>query len=475
MGVRGTFTSLTIGRNSLLAHRTALDTVGHNLANSGVKGYTRQRAQYSPMPATLSNIGSLGNGVSITSIQRMGQSLVERRLDQDASDQNEANSRLTFLRQLEVVYTDESWGVSSGMTEFFNSFRDLSRNPGSSVQRAEVIARGSDLQRRFQSASERIETLRSDLDNELSAHASEVTQLSSLVADLNREIQDVESASGSANDLRDQRQNTVRRIAELIQIRTHNDSDGNMIVQMTSGHTLVSGRRSATLTTEPDPNNNTMAAVIYTDADGAKAVNVTASVGGGELGGKINARDNISAAALQRLDQLAFSLSEAVNTQHRAGFSLSVGGNPPTDQQNFFAPLVSAVGAAQALSLDAAILGDPRLLAASSSAGGSPGNNENALELAAIETTSLVAGSRPHDFWSDQVRQIGDQVARAQRDSANYDARMQQSTQIREAVSGVSIDEELAELVKVQASFEASAKIITTADEMLQTILRIKR
>jgi flagellar hook-associated protein 1 FlgK len=427
------------------------------------------------MPATRSNIGSLGNGVSITSIQRMGQSLVERRLDQDASDQNEANSRLTFLRQLEVVYTDESWGISSGMTAFFNSFRDLSRNPGSSVQRAEVIARGGDLQRRFDTAAERIETLRSDLDNELSAHASEVTQLSSLVADLNREIHDVESAHGSANDLRDQRQNTVRRIAELIQIRTHNDSDGNTIVQMTSGHTLVSGRRSASLSTQPDPNNNAMAGVIYTDADGAKAVNVTASVIGGELGGKINARDNISAAALERLDQLAFALSEAVNTKHRAGFSLSVGGNPPTDQQNFFAPLANAVGAAQALRLDAGILADPRLLAASSTAGGSPGNNENALELAAIETSNLVAGSRPHDFWSDQVRQVGDQVARAQRDSANYDARMQQSTQIREAVSGVSVDEELAELVKVQASFEASAKVITTADEMLQTILSMKR
>jgi flagellar hook-associated protein 1 FlgK len=475
MSVRGTFTTLSIGRNSLLAHRTALDTVGHNLANSGVEGYTRQRANYNTLPPTASAIGPLGGGVRIDSIQRMGQGLVERRLDQDASDQHEAQARLNFLSQMEVVYTDESWGVSSGMTAFFNSFRDLSRNPGSLVQRTEVLARGEDLARRFASAADRIETLRSDLDAELSAHAAEITQLSATVADLNREILDVESDVGVANDLRDQRQRVVRRIAELVQIRSHTDSQGHTIVQMSSGHTLVSGRRSGILTTEADPNNSGLAMVRYTDADGTKPADVTHSVIGGELGGKLNARDNISGDALDRLNQLAFSLVSEVNNQHQAGFSLAVGGNPPINAQNFFTSINVVNGAAQAIIVDPAMLADPSLIAASSTANGSPGNNENALALAALEDATIINGSRPHDNWSDQVRQIGDQVARARRDSDNYDARMEQSTALREALSGVSVDEELAELVKVQTAFEASAKVVTTADEVLQTILAMKR
>ena len=107
-------------------------------------------------------------------------------------------------------------------------------------------------------------------------------------------------------------------------------------------------------------------------------------------------------------------------------------------------------GAAQAIVVDPAMLADPGLIAASSTANGSPGNNENALALAALEDAPIINGSRPHDNWSDQVRQIGDQVARARRDSNNYDARMEQSTALREALSGVSVDEELAELVKVR-------------------------
>jgi flagellar hook-associated protein 1 FlgK len=475
MSVRGTFTTLSIGRNSLLAHRTALDTVGHNLANAGVEGYTRQRAHYSPLPPTASSIGALGGGVRIDTIQRMGQSLVERRLDQDASDQHEAQARLNFLSQLEVVYTDESWGVSTGMTAFFNSFRDLSRNPGSLVQRAEVLARGEDLSRRFSSAADRIESLRSDLDAELSAHASEITQLSATVADLNREILDIESDVGVANDLRDQRQNVVRRIAELVQIRSHSDANGHTIVQMSSGHTLVSGRRSGILSTEADPNNAGLAMIRYTDADGTKPANVTDSVIGGELGGKLNARDNVSGTALDQLNQLAFSLVSEINNQHQAGFSLAAGGNPPINAQNFFTAINAVGGAAQAITVNPALLANAGLIAASSTANGSPGNNENALAIAALEDVAIINGSRPHDHWSDQVRQIGDQVARARRDSDNYDARMEQSTQIREALSGVSVDEELAELVKVQTSFEASAKVITTADEVLQTILNMKR
>jgi len=476
MSVRGTFTSLSIGRNSLLAHRTAIDTVGHNLANAGVEGYTRQRATYSPMTATTTyGVGIQGNGVRIDSIQRMGQQLVERRLDQDASDSAEAESRLNFLNQLQVVYTDESWGVSDGINNFFNAFRELARNPASIVQRQEVLNAGAEMARRMNTAAARIEELRSDSDTQLKGYAGQVTQMASVIADLNREIRAIEANGGSANDLRDQRGVALRRIAELVEVRTHNDEDGHLIVQMTSGHTLVSGRRSATLETRPDPNNSGLAGIVYTDADGAKTVDITAGITSGAVGGVLNARDTAAAAALSGLDDLAFAIEQEVNLQHRAGFGLSIGGAAPANNANFFTILPGASGAASALAVDPALMADPRRLAAAETAAGSPGDNRNALELGAIEGRVILSNSSASDYWADQVRQVGDRVFRAERDMTNFDARKEQTTQVRESIAGVSVDEELAELVKVQTSFEASAKIISTADELLQTVLEIKR
>ena len=97
----------------------------------------------------------------------------------------------------------------------------------------------------------------------------------------------------------------------------------------------MSGRRSGSLTARANPNNNGLASIIYTDADGTKPADVTNAVQGGELGGKINAGRRVERRP-RSARQFSLFLVEEVNNQHRAGFSLSVGGNPPTDQQNFF-------------------------------------------------------------------------------------------------------------------------------------------
>jgi flagellar hook-associated protein 1 FlgK len=474
----GTFAALGLGRNTLQAHRTAMDVVSHNMANSGVDGYSRQEAQYVAQSPYPTRAGMIGNGVDIARFIRHGSTMVERRLDADTSSFYESRDRSAILAQVEVIYSDESYSIGPGMTEFFNSWRSLSQNPASMVGRREVIARGQDVANRINSAAERLLSLRRDQDSDLTAHAQRVTDLADTVARLNREIQQAESGQRPANDLRDERQRAVRGIAELTEIHSYSDADGSILISLRSGASLVSGRRSGRLYTEPDPGNSGLMRVMWENADQDKSIDATRQINGGRMGGLLAARDDFGAGALDRLDRLAFDLAGAVNSVHADGFTLAV--DPPLPLvprtgQEFFAAIGAVSGAALAITVRGDLQSDPRLVAAAVAANTVPGDNRNALALADLELNAVIDGNTPHDYRANQVRRTGDEVSRAVRDQDITQARRNQTTNLRESISGVNIDQELSDLVKIQAAYEAAAKIVTTADEMLQTVLAIKR
>ena len=178
---------------------------------------------------------------------------------------------------------------------------------------------------------------------------------------------------------------------------------------------------------------------------------------------------------------MAFDFVTEVNRVHNGGFTLPVDPGPPPGTlvprtgQDFFVSLGGVSGAARAMSVNGDVVRDPRLIAAATDVNAVPGDNRNALLLADISNNSVIAGDPPTDYWSNEVRRAGNAVAQANRDRDVTGARLNQTQNLREAVSGVNIDQELSDLVKIQAAYEAAAKIVTTADEMLQTVLAIKR
>ena len=129
------------------------------------------------------------------------------------------------------------------------------------------------------------------------------------------------------------------------------------------------------------------------------------------------------------------------------------------------------------------VIDDAALVAAAIDANAAPGDNRNALAIAELEFKGIIngdpiddfaAGTSAHDSWANEIRTLGDAASRARRDLQRTETRRDQTQQVRESISGVNMDEELADLVRVQRAFEASAKVVKTADETLQTILSLK-
>jgi flagellar hook-associated protein 1 FlgK len=235
------------------------------------------------------------------------------------------------------------------------------------------------------------------------------------------------------------------------------------------GTALVSDDRAAQLQTIPDSSNRGHLTLRIIRSDGSGPVSLPTSAAGGSLGGSFSARDQGIGAASTALDTLAFDFATAVNTAHGAGFA-----QDGTTGHAMFAVGATSAGAAGQIDIDPALLADPSLLAASSSAAGLPGNNQNALALIATERTALAGGSDPATTFTNIMSSFGASAQRAHAMSDQDGALLDHITQLRESVSGVSLDEEMVKLTASQRAFEAMSKVITTADSMLDTLMSLK-
>lgn len=191
---------------------------------------------------------------------------------------------------------------------------------------------------------------------------------------------------------------------------------------------------------------------------------ITSEITSGQLGGTIQARDQEIPETKAALDTLAAGLANAVNTVQAGGFDL----NGKAGTNLFTPPPVSGVGAAAALSV---AITDPALIAASSD--GTVGSNGNAQAMYALSSLPLVNGQSPIDNYSGIVFDIGNDAANASAESSASSLVVQQLTDQLSSVSGVSLDEEAANMVRYQDAYQASAQVITTINDMMYTVVNM--
>ncbi|HWZ54625.1 MAG TPA: flagellar basal body rod C-terminal domain-containing protein [Verrucomicrobiae bacterium] len=192
-------------------------------------------------------------------------------------------------------------------------------------------------------------------------------------------------------------------------------------------------------------------------------VDITPAITAGSLGGLIQARDQTIPGVLTQLDTLAYNLETSFNTQSRAGFDAN--GKPGA---NFFVPPASVAGAASSI---AVAISDPNLVAASSD--GSVGSNGNAQALANLQNGTIVNGQTPFNFYSNLVFQIGNDVSQAQSEQQSVGLLQQQLQDQRGAISGVSLDEEAVNLIRLQGAYEASSNVVNVVNQLLTTTLNM--
>jgi len=286
------------------------------------------------------------------------------------------------------------------------------------------------------------------------------------IAGLNLAIQQVEvGGQQPANDLRDRQQVLVDQLSELLPVQVFSQADGQIGLQLPNGKPLISGTSTWQLTANASGGS---VQIQWVDASGAP-VDITAQLSQGKLGGFIHARDTLLTDYRNKLDTLAAGLINAVNSVHRAGVGLT----SATDLPLFMGSTAGDITINPTIQqnsdhLAAAVLESDGTYAV--------GDNRNALAIAALQTTPLNLGGtwRTLDEYHGMLLgQVGTDAQQAEQGLAYQEAMLTQLTNRRDSISGISIDEEMTNLIKFQQAYSAAARLITRVDEMLRTVIEM--
>lgn len=474
-----------IARSALLAHQTSLQVVSQNVANAETPGYSRQRPLLSASTPVRMPYGNIGTGVRFDGIERQRDILLDRSFRTASTLLGESSYRRATLSQIEEMFGEPSdAGMAAKLDEFWSAFSELATTPGSLSAKAVVQQRGKQLAQLFTDYDAGLTQSREQTASRLSTTVAEINQLAEQVAELNGRIATSEAGGAVASDLRDRRDLLLDTLARTAGARIEPQRDGSVTV-MLANSTLVDGTNARALRLELDP-PTPPPAVTPSDVPVKLRLGNSADRLGplaGELKAMVDVINTDVPALRGRLDALAASLASSVNAAHSAGYVFAGTTIPGTAAGNFFHPgTIGDPVRAGTLRLSSAIAADPANIATSGNPI-APLDNSVALALSALRnSTTAVTYSGPggesetsgfNAFFRTTVTRLGLAVRSAEDDLIVRTTLTDQADTRRQSVSGVSTDEELIMLMRVQQSYVAATKLIKTADEMLQTILSL--
>lgn len=471
MGISAAF---EIGKSGLKLFQVAAEVTSENIANVNTPGYSRQRVLFETAPPTTHNGFPLGTGVRVQVVERYYDSLLQKQLVNATATSGYNSTKSEVLQQIEPVFNEIAQeGLGTSITKFFNSWQDLSLNPTGQAERQAVLSRAQIMTDQFHYVSRTLSDAVTQLEESVTPQVNEINRLVEQIALLNGNIKNTELVSGNANEMRDQRDYMIRQLSEQLGVKFTENDDGTTDIYVTNDATgtpyyLVNGTQFGSVNAAGAP-----AVVTVTDYLGATSPALDPTVAtpfyssdtaGGALWATLKMRDVTIPSYLAQVDALAAGIVAEVNTQHAAGFDLlgTAGGD-------FFA----ATGTTAAgIALDSAIT--VNTIAASSSTT-STGDNSNAVALAQLlnDTTTMGGTATFSNYYNSLMAQVGLDVQTAKTVVAQDAAFMKQLTTLRDSQSGVSLDEELANLIQYQRSYQASAKLITTATEMMDVVINM--
>ncbi len=334
---------LNIGSSALLASRTALDVAGHNIANANTPGYSRQRVELAARLAGVSAIGFAGSGVQINSVQRLDDRFLFAREISGTASLSRIETFHAIAASTDTLLSDRSTGLSGTLTGFFDSLASLAANPASSATRQAVLSAADTLAGRFRDLQQGLNASEQAINDQLSQTVSEVNGYGEAIAQLNRRIAETLGSSRGQppNDLLDQREQLLRQLAEKVSVTSVPQDDGSLNVFVANGQSLVVGSQASSLATARNEFNPQRLEI--TSAASAGGAVISRQLGGGKLGGLLDARRELLDPAREKLGRLAIAISEAVNAQQAQG----------VDQAgNFGAPLFASLAGAASASVN---------------------------------------------------------------------------------------------------------------------------
>jgi flagellar hook-associated protein 1 FlgK len=449
-----------------MLQQKGIQVSGNNIANVNTPGYSRQRLLIETSPPLQTAYGNVGMGAAAEGIERVYDRFLGDQITSESQSLGRWQAQSGFLQRAEMTFDESAgYGINHALGEFWGAWQDLSNNPTGSNERAMLIATGEVLADNFQKFYADLYQTQLDIDVAVEGAISDINRLAAEIADLNLKVLQTEAGGHTANDFRDRRDLAVNELAELIDINTFESSDGQVTVSAADNRLLVENGTSYSLSTQI---NGYLRDIVWNDGNG-NSVDITASISNGKLKGWLDARDENIGGYMTQLDELAVALRDSINAEHRLGYGLDGSTN-----RDFFA----GTGAID-LAVNADIVADPNLIAAAngfdSVPGDKPGDNGNAIDIANLRSALTMSTNTVtfDDFFNGLVSEVGSDALQAGFNQSHQNEMVTYLNNYRDSVSGVSIDEEMINLVKFQTAYSAAAKLISTTDELLQTMLNM--
>ena len=456
---------LDLGRNALLTHQKSIHTAGHNIANVNTPGYSRQRVNLAASQAVSGAPGQIGTGVTAMEIQRIYDRLVEAQINAEQQTLGRWEAREYALERVETVFDETAGsGLQHSMNEFWNAWQDLTADPQGYTERTTLVVKSEYLATSLNRMAADLVRQQVELDFSIAGAVAEINQIANQIADLNRKIGEIEIGGQHANDLHDRQALLLKDLATLIDFDAFEDDIGRVSILVGDGRPLVQVYTPSQLTTQTNAQGHLD--IYWTDQSGNLA-DITARVNAGRLGGWLETRDVDMVDYRSRLDALAQGIISEVSGLHMAGFDWF--GDPG---EAFFAG-----SSAADIAVNGAISADPNRIAAATSAAGAPGDGGNAVSIAALQHAYTMQGGTAtfDDTYRALVTDVGSAVNEATAYHNHQTAVAASLDNYRESISGVSLEEEMVNLIKFQHAFDAAAKLVTTVDEMIATVMDMTR
>jgi flagellar hook-associated protein 1 FlgK len=467
---------MDVGKRSMMNSQTALQTVGHNIANKATEGYSRQRVELQSHAPSADGRLRIGMGSKAAQVTRVNNPYLEKQIGKERGELGYQQGRADAMTRVEQVYNEQvNKGLNSSVSDFFNAFREFSNNPESLSTRTQVKESADFLTKDFKRVQGQLEGVQSDIDQQIYTHVTEINEVTREIASLNEKIKMVQIAGGAPNDERDRRDLLLKQLGEKINIRSAEGEDGTVTVSAGTSALLVAGVESKGLEVRRTPASGIKGEGNYdlflVSSPYSEPMKVTEQMTGGSIGGLLEVRDKLIGDLLDDVDRMALGLASTVNELHSRGFDASgkAGGE-------FFRINEGSGRVGSKLQVADSILRDVNKIAGAS-APNSPGDNRvaDAISQLQFETLMTDQGATLDEYYNSMVGKVGIQARRAESAVESQKDIVKQLQNIRESISGVSLDEETTKLLEFQKAFDASARLIRTADELFDTVLSIKR
>ncbi|MFZ7131509.1 MAG: flagellar hook-associated protein FlgK [Eubacteriales bacterium] len=516
----GIFSTLNIASKGLIAQQTALSTTAHNISNANTEGFSRQRVDLkSDIAFNFAGVGQLGTGVKMDSIVRMVDDYINIQIRKENATFQRFTAKSDILDQLEIIFNEPSdSGLNFNIGELFNAWQELSKNPESLNSKTIVVEKAKTFADTLNHMSDQMNSLRDETISDVQKDVYDFNTIVDKIDTLNKQIYNIAVKGQIPNDLLDQQDLLLQNLSSLTHFETEYDQFGRVSIAIGGENILSQGSRAdmsiisdiqfngtdytvsvyrggdnTVVDTFTTANSDDFYAgqIVLTDKDAAALVptEIVAdpSMTSGKIIGKMEALGEVQ-ERMDSLDNYAKVLASAINEIHHYD------GTDATQGINFFTDANgNDVVTAADIQVNPDIIGDESKVNAAYDSMSPEGDGSRALAISrlkgikinfsndgndiinfqpdTLELTSIASGTTIEQAYQDMVIRVGISKEHADNMVDNQEVLLNQLTLRKESVSGVSLDEEVTNMIKFQKAYEANAKVISVLTEMLDTLI----